>query len=95
MSETFPMTKPGYEALQKELKTLKSVDRPEVIQAIADARELGDLSENAEYHAAREKQAFLEGRIGELEAVLSKADVVDTDSLEGDTVRFGATGDTH
>jgi len=84
------MTKKGYEALEKELKKLKSEDRPTVIQAIATAREHGDLKENAEYHAAREQQSFIEGRIQELEAVTSKAQIIDISALNGDTVKFGA-----
>lgn len=84
------MTKEGYQALEKELKKLKSEDRPTVIQAIATAREHGDLSENAEYHAAREQQSFIEGRIQELEAVISKAQIIDPATLDGDTVKFGA-----
>ncbi len=89
--DTFPVTKVGFEALTKELERLKTVDRPEVIQAIAEAREHGDLSENAEYHAAREQQSFIEGRIQELEAVTGRAQVIDPLSLSGDTVKFGAT----
>lgn len=88
--DTIPMTKEGYHALEKELKKLKSEDRPAVIQAIATAREHGDLSENAEYHAAREQQSFIEGRIQELEAVISKAQIIDPSTLDGDTVKFGA-----
>ncbi len=85
------MTAEGFTQLEEELKKLKSVDRPDVIAAIAEAREHGDLSENAEYHAAREKQGFIEGRIKELEAVISVAEVIDTTQLSGDVVRFGAT----
>lgn len=85
------MTLRGYEALQEELKNLKSVERPAVIQAIAEAREHGDLSENAEYHAAREKQSFIEGRIMELEDKTSRADVFDPTKMSGDIVTFGAT----
>lgn len=85
------MTAEGYAQLEKELKNLKSVERPNVIVQIAEAREHGDLSENAEYHAAREKQSFIEGRIAELESVLSVAEVIDTSNLSGDVVRFGAT----
>lgn len=84
------MTKEGHAALEKELKKLKSEDRPNVIQAIATAREHGDLSENAEYHAAREQQSFIEGRIQELEAVISQTQIIDISSLNGDTVKFGA-----
>jgi len=86
-----PMTSEGMKALEEELRTLRSKDRPEVIKAIAEAREHGDLSENAEYHAARERQSFIEGRIAELEDVISRADVIDVSKLAGDTVRFGAT----
>lgn len=90
--DKFPITTEGYSALEKELSELKSVERPAVIQAIAEAREHGDLSENAEYHAAREQQSFLEGRIQELEAVISKAQVIDPTEFQGhDTVKFGAT----
>lgn len=84
------MTSRGYIRLQEELKMLKTVERPKVISAIASARELGDLSENAEYHAAREKQGFIEGRIGELESKIANAEVIDTSKLSGDTVKFGA-----
>lgn len=84
------MTRAGFTALDEELKILKSVERPAVIRAIAEAREHGDLSENAEYHAAREKQSFIEGRIKELEAMLSLADVIDPSKLSG-AVKFGAT----
>lgn len=85
-----PMTQAGHVMLTAELKDLKSNQRPAVIQAIAEAREHGDLSENAEYHAAREQQSFIEGRIEELEAVLSRADVIDTASFTGNVIRFGA-----
>ncbi|MFK7866768.1 MAG: transcription elongation factor GreA [Alphaproteobacteria bacterium] len=88
--EKVPMTSKGYETLQDELKTLKTQDRPAVIQAIAEARAHGDLSENAEYHAAREKQSFIEGRIAELEDKLGRVDVIDITALSGDTVKFGA-----
>ena len=84
------MTRAGYAALNGELKTLKTVDRPTVIKAIAEARENGDLSENAEYHAAREKQSFVEGRIKELESILSRAEVIDPARLSG-AIKFGAT----
>lgn len=88
--DRFPMTQEGYEALEGELKRLKTKERPDVIKAIAEARAHGDLSENAEYHAARERQSFIEGRLAELEDVLSRAEVIDTSQLTGDTVRFGA-----
>lgn len=86
-----PMTAEGYEALDTELKNLKSVERPAIIQAIATAREHGDLSENAEYHAAKEKQSFIEGRIMELEDKLSRAEVIDMSKVKGSKVVFGAT----
>ena len=89
--EKAPMTEGGYLRLQEELRNLKTVERPSIIQAIAVAREHGDLSENAEYHAARERQSFTEGRIGELEDVISRAQVIDVSKLDGDTVKFGAT----
>jgi len=89
--EKVPMTKQGYEALNVEFKTLKDSERPAVIRAIAEAREHGDLSENAEYHAAREKQSFIEGRIKELEGIISRADVIDPAKMSGTSVRFGAT----
>lgn len=89
--DKIPMTVTGFEKLEVELKDLKSVQRPAVIQAIAEAREHGDLSENAEYHAAREQQSFIEGRIKELEAVLSRANVINPAEMSGDTVKFGAT----
>ena len=88
--DKIPLTRVGHTALNDELKTLKSVERPAVIRAIAEAREHGDLSENAEYHAAREKQSFIEGRVKELEGILSLADVIDPSSLSG-SVKFGAT----
>lgn len=88
--EKFPMTRRGYDAMEAELKQLKSVDRPAVIRAIAEAREHGDLSENAEYHAAREKQSFIEGRIKELETVIGRAEVIDPSKLSG-SIKFGAT----
>ncbi len=88
--EKIPMTRTGHAALEVELKQLKSVERPTIIQAIAEARELGDLKENAEYHSAREKQGFIEGRIKELEAVLSLVEVIDPSAMSG-SVKFGAT----
>lgn len=89
--ERFPITPDGYTQLEAELKNLKTVDRPAIIVAIAEARAHGDLSENAEYSAAKEKQSFIEGRIAELEARISRADVIDIRSLTPDTVKFGAT----
>lgn len=86
-----PMTKQGYAALNAELKELKEEQRPAVIRAIAEAREHGDLSENAEYHAARERQSFIEGRIKELEDLIGRADVIDPSRFTGEVIRFGAT----
>ena len=88
--EKIPMTEEGQKKLLEELKHLKTVERPIIIKAIADARSNGDLSENAEYHAAREKQSFIEGRVKELEAILSLVDVIDPKSLSG-SIKFGAT----
>ena len=88
--EKVPMTAEGLAPLEAELRQLKMTDRHAVIKAIAEAREHGDLSENAEYHAAREKQSFIEGRISELEDIISRADVIDISKLSGKTVRFGA-----
>ncbi len=90
-TEKIPMTPAGFRALEDELRNLRQVERPEIIKAIAAAREHGDLSENAEYHSAREKQGFIEGRILELEDVVSRADLIDPTSLTGSTIRFGAT----
>ena len=89
--QKFPMTAAGLVALEDELRHLKAVERPAIIRAIAEARAHGDLSENAEYHAARERQSFIEGRIAELEEITSAAEVIDPASLSGDTVKFGAT----
>ena len=86
-----PMTADGYAKLQDELKRLKSVDRPAVIRAIAEARTHGDLAENAEYHAARDRQSFIEGRLGELEDKIARAEVIDVSKLSGSVVKFGAT----
>jgi transcription elongation factor GreA len=84
------MTGPGLQRLEDELRTLKSTERPAVIRAIAEARSHGDLSENAEYHAARERQSFIEGRIQELEEIISSAEVIDPSVLTGEHVKFGA-----
>jgi len=84
------MTAPGLQRLEDELRNLKSVERPAIIVAIAEARSHGDLSENAEYHAARERQSFIEGRIEELESVIGAVEVIDPKSLSGDSVKFGA-----
>jgi transcription elongation factor GreA len=86
-----PMTADGYARLEEELKHLKSVARPDVIRAISEAREHGDISENAEYHAARERQSFIEGRLAELEDKISRAEVIDPAKLSGKQVKFGAT----
>lgn len=88
--EKIPMTRAGHTALDDELKKLKTVERPAIIKAISEAREHGDLSENAEYHSAREKQSFIEGRIKELEGLLSLAEVIDPTTLSG-AIKFGAT----
>jgi transcription elongation factor GreA len=89
--QRFPITQSGYVRLEEELKNLKFNDRPAISKAIAEARELGDLSENAEYHAAREKQSFIEGRIADLEGKLALAEIIDISKLSGKTVMFGAT----
>jgi len=86
-----PMTRAGYAALESELRTRQQEERPRIIQAISDARSLGDLSENAEYHSAKEAQSHNEGRILELESLLGRADVIDVTKLSGKTVKFGAT----
>ena len=88
--EKAPMTLQGFDDLQTELKRLKTTERPEVIKAIAAAREHGDLSENAEYHAARERQAFIEGRVGIIEDLLSRAEVIDVTAIKGKVIKFGA-----
>jgi transcription elongation factor GreA len=88
--QKFPMTAPGLLRLEEELRTLKSQDRPAIIRSIAEARSHGDLSENAEYHAARERQSFIEGRIAELEEITSAAEVIDPGALSGSHVKFGA-----
>jgi transcription elongation factor GreA len=89
--EKIPMTVEGHAALDAELKRLKTVERPAVIEAISEARSHGDLSENAEYHAAKERQSFIEGRMAELEDKLARAQVIDVSRLGGDIVKFGAT----
>ena len=89
--EKIPFTSDGLAVLQAELKQLKTVERQAVIKAIAEAREHGDLSENAEYHAARDRQSFIEGRVGELEDIISRAEVINTAKLSGETVTFGTT----
>ena len=85
------MTLDGYSSLESELKRLKTQERPAIIRAIATAREHGDLSENAEYHAARERQAFVEGRVGDLEDWIRRAEVIDVSKLKGKVIKFGAT----
>ena len=89
--ERIPMTADGYKSLEKEVNELKTVERPSIIKMIAEARAHGDLSENAEYHAAKERQAFVEGRVIELEDMIGRADVIDVSRLSGSTVKFGAT----
>ena len=89
--DKIPITNIGFEKLEEELRTLKSVERPTVIKSIAEAREHGDLSENAEYHAAKEKQSFIEGRIADLENKISRAEVIITKKLKSNKVIFGAT----
>lgn len=89
--EKVPMTAAGHKALEEELQRRQSEDRPAIIQAIAEARAHGDLSENAEYHAAKEQQSHNEGRVSELEDLLSRAEIIDVSKLSGDTVKFGAT----
>ncbi|MEQ9143707.1 MAG: transcription elongation factor GreA [Parvibaculaceae bacterium] len=89
--EKVPMTSGGHAVLEAELKRLKNEERPRIIQAISEARAHGDLSENAEYHAAKEAQGHNEARIHELEDKLARADVIDVSKLSGDTVKFGAT----
>ncbi len=88
--EKVPMTIVGYEDLQQKIKKLKTIERPLIIEAIAEARKHGDLSENAEYHAAKEQQSLNEGRISDLEDKLSRAAVIDISKLSGDTIKFGA-----
>jgi transcription elongation factor GreA len=91
MMEKVPMTAIGYASLETELKQRQSVDRPRIIEHIAEARSHGDLSENAEYHAAKEEQSHNEGRIAEIEDKLARADIIDISKLSGDTIMFGAT----
>ena len=86
-----PMTSEGFSRLEEELKHLKAVERPDVIRAIAEARDHGDLTENAEYHAARDRQSFIEGRLAELEDKIARAEVIDVKKLSGKQVKFGAT----
>ena len=89
--DKFPITSQGFEQIEIELKNLKSIERPSIIKSIAEAREHGDLSENAEYHAAKEKQSFIEGRIADLESKISRAEVINTKKLKGNKIIFGAT----
>jgi transcription elongation factor GreA len=89
--EKLPMTKEGVVRLEEEQRRLLEEERPAIIRAIASAREHGDLSENAEYHAARERQSFVEGRLAELKSIISLAEIIDPGALSGDVVRFGAT----
>jgi transcription elongation factor GreA len=91
MVEKVPMTVGGFAALEAELRRRQTEERPRIIAAISEARAHGDLSENAEYHAAKEQQSLNEGRIAELESLISRADVIDVTKLSGDTVKFGAT----
>jgi len=88
---SFPITKDGYQKVLEEVKHLKKIERPEIIEKIAEARSHGDLKENAEYHAARERQSFIEGRIGYLDGVIADADIIDLSKLGGDKIVFGAT----
>jgi transcription elongation factor GreA len=88
--EKIPMTPEGYARLEGELKHLKAVERPAVIKAISEARDHGDLSENAEYHAARERQSFIEGRVAELEDKIARAEIIDVTKLSGKVIKFGA-----
>ena len=88
--QKFPMTAPGLKRLEEELRQLKTEERPAIIRQIAEARSHGDLSENAEYHAARERQSFIEGRIAELEEIIASAEVIDPAGLSGDQIKFGA-----
>ncbi len=89
--DKLPMTAVGYAKIEEEIKQLKTVERPQTIKAISEAREHGDLSENAEYHAAKERQSYIEGRVMELEDMIARANIIDVSALSGDTVKFGAT----
>lgn len=89
--QKFPITSKGYEKILQELRHLKSEERPKIIEAIASAREQGDLSENADYQAAREKQGFIEGRIQELEDKISRSEIIEVEKLTGNSIKFGAT----
>src|ERR1700741_469710 len=89
--QRIPMTADGYTRLEEELRHLRQTERPAVIRQIAEAREHGDLSENAEYHAARERQSFIEGRVAELEDKIARAEIIDVSKLSGKQVKFGAT----
>jgi transcription elongation factor GreA len=91
MMERVPMTVEGYKNLEEELQRLKAVERPRIIAAISEARAHGDLSENAEYHAAKEQQGLNEARVAEIEDKINRAEVIDTSKLSGDTIKFGAT----
>jgi transcription elongation factor GreA len=91
MVEKVPMTRKGFDALNEEIRWRQQEERPRIIEAIAEARAHGDLSENAEYHAAKESQSHNEGRISELEGLIGRADVIDVATMTGDTIRFGAT----
>jgi transcription elongation factor GreA len=91
MNGSYPMTMEGYDKLKKELKHLTSIERPDVINAIAEARAHGDLKENAEYHAAKERQGYIEGRIQEINGKISSANVIDVSKLSGEKIIFGAT----
>jgi len=91
MMDKIPMTAAGHEALEVELKRRTSEERPRIIAAISEARSHGDLSENAEYHAAKEQQSLNEGRVAEIEAILARAEIIDPSKLRGDTITFGAT----
>jgi transcription elongation factor GreA len=89
--EKFPITKNGFEKMRSDLKYLKQVERPNITAQIASARELGDLSENAEYHAAREKQSFIEGKIKAIDDKIARAEIIDVEKLSGNIIKFGAT----